>query len=155
MLSKIISGGQTGADRAALDAGLESGFPIGGSCPEGRLAEDGPIDSRYILVEVEGGYSGRTRRNVQDSDGTVVFYQSYLHGGTEQTVAFCIKAQKPYKLIDIDLVNVDVAAGKVVSFVNDHKIKMLNVAGPRESDCPAIYAFVKLVMQIVIEKPKK
>ncbi len=78
MLSKIISGGQTGADRAALDAGLERGFPVGGGCPEGRLAEDGPIDSRYVLVKVEGGYIGRTRRNVQDSDGTVIFYQRYL-----------------------------------------------------------------------------
>lgn len=76
MLTKIISGGQTGADRAALDAGIESDFPIGGSCPSGRMAEDGPINNEYKLIEIEGGYRKRTKKNVADSDGTAIFYSS-------------------------------------------------------------------------------
>jgi hypothetical protein len=152
MLEKIISGGQTGADRAALDAALASEFPTGGSCPVGRMAEDGPIDPSYLLTEIGGGYRARTKKNVEDSDGTVIFYDCYLQGGTEQTVAFCIKAGKPYKLIDIDLVNIDIAANKTLQFVSDHKIKVLNVAGPRLSGCPAIYDFVKNTIKVVISK---
>lgn len=150
MLEKILSGGQTGADRAALDAALEGGFPLGGSCPAGRVAEDGPIPARYPLVEIDGGYSDRTRKNVEDAEGTVVFYGGYLQGGAEQTVAFCIEAGKPYKLIDIDLVGVDVAVQKVLAFVGDYQIKILNVAGPRQSDCPAVYDFVKQTIKSVI-----
>ncbi len=152
MLSKIISGGQTGADRAALDAGMESGFPVGGSCPSGRIAEDGPIDPRYLLDEVEGGYEERTRRNVEDSGATVIFYDRHLHGGTETTFTFCKELGKPYLLVDISLLGIDVAAAHVLSFVSDHKIKVLNVAGPRHSDCPSIYNYVKAVMQAVIAK---
>jgi hypothetical protein len=150
MLSKIISGGQTGADRAALDAGIESGFSIGGSCPLGRMAEDGPIDLRYPLDEIEGGYEARTKKNVENSNGTVIFYDCYLQGGTEKTVAFCIEYEKPYKLIDIDLVSIDVAANKVDTFVSDYKILVLNVAGPRQSNCPSIYRYVKNTVQLVI-----
>jgi hypothetical protein len=152
MLAKIISGGQTGADRAALDAGKESGFPIGGSCPAGRMAEDGPIDFSYPLEEIEGGYEARTRKNVEDADGTVIFFEGYLHGGTEKTVAFCKELAKPCALIDIDLVPVDVAPDKVLSFVADHKIRVLNVAGPRQSHCPSIYPYVKHTMHRLIAK---
>lgn len=152
MLEKIISGGQSGADRAALDAALENGFPIGGSCPAGRMAEDGPIHPRYLLNEIAGGYRARTQRNVEDSEGTVVFYNCYLHGGTEQTVAFCIEAGKPYKLIDIDLVSIDVAATKILSFVSDYQIGILNVAGPRQSGCSAIYYFVKSSIKVVLTR---
>jgi len=150
MLFKIISGGQTGADRAALDAGIESDFPVGGSCPSGRMAEDGPIDVRYPLDELKGGYEERTRKNVEDSDGSVIFYDRYLHGGTEKTLAFCIELEKPCKLIDIDLISTDVAAKKAVSFVSDYKIAVLNVAGPRQSDCPPVYTYVKNTIQQVI-----
>lgn len=152
MLSKIISGGQTGADRAALDAGIESSFHVGGSCPSGRMAEDGPISSRYPLDEVEGGYETRTRKNVENADGTVVFYESYLHGGTEKTVAFCIELEKAYKLIDIGVVDIDVAADLLVSFIADQRIQVLNVAGPRLSNCPSVYAYVKNTIQLVIAK---
>lgn len=150
MLRKIISGGQTGADRAALDAAIENEFPIGGSCPAGRRAEDGPIDTRYMLTEIGGGYQARTKQNVEDSDGTAVFYHCYLQGGTEQTLAFCIREGKPYKLIDIDLVSVNVAAKKVLSFIGDYNIQVLNVAGPRQSSCPAIYDFVRNTVNVVI-----
>lgn len=155
MLSKIISGGQTGADRAALDAGLDRGFPTGGSCPVGRMAEDGPLDSRYKLDEISGGYRARTRKNVEDSDGTVVFYENILEGGTEQTVAFCIKAARPYKLIDIDLVNHAVAATKILSFISASNVKTLNVAGPRHSKCPVIYNYVKNTIHLVLDNLSK
>lgn len=152
MLEKIISGGQTGADRAALDAALEHGFPIGGSCPAGRKAEDGPIDPHYLLKEIAGGYRARTRQNVKDADGTAVFYSGYLGGGTEQTVAFCIRANKPYKLLDIELVSVEHATDAVLSFISDYDVQVLNVAGPRQSGCPAVYDFVKNTLGQMIAK---
>ena len=152
MLSKIISGGQTGADRAALDAGMESGFPVGGSCPSGRIAEDGPIDPRYPLEEVEGGSEERTRKNVEDASATVIFFDRYLHGGSEKTLAFCIELDKPYKLIDIEQHSLDLAANLIVSFLSDYKITVLNVAGPRQSHCPSIYSYVKSTIHLVITR---
>lgn len=150
MLSKVISGGQTGADRAGLDAALESGFPIGGSCPVGRMAEDGPINDTYTLTEIGGGYRQRTKQNVIDSDGTAIFYESYLHGGTEATVLFCIRQGKPYKLIDIELVESSRAAELLSEFVREFNVSVLNVAGPRSSSCPAIYRYVKQAIGRVI-----
>jgi len=152
MLTKIISGGQTGADRAALDAGLTAGFPTGGSCPVGRMAEDGPIDHRYHLLEIGGGYRQRTRKNVADADGTAIFYESYLQVGTEATVAFCIKQAKPYKLIDIALVPPTVGVDLLMDFVQQFNISILNVAGPRASGCPAIYDYVNQVIGQVIHR---
>ncbi|MBU59718.1 MAG: hypothetical protein CL543_12635 [Alcanivorax sp.] len=152
MLSMIISGGQTGADRAALDAALEAAFPMGGSCPVGRMAEDGPIDDVYTLTEIGGGYRQRTKRNVMDSDGTVIFYESYVRGGTEATVLFCIRQKKPYKLIDIDLVEVPRSAELLDEFVREFKVSILNVAGPGLSGCPGIYDYVKQVMGLTLQK---
>ncbi len=116
----------------------------------GRMAEDGPIDVRYPLEEIRGGYEARTKKNVEDSDGTVVFYDSELHGGTERTVAFCMQTGKPHRQIDIQKVAVDKAADQVVSFVADYGIGVLNVAGPRLSHCPSIYNYVKSAMGLVI-----
>lgn len=152
MLTKVISGGQTGADRAALDAGLESAFPIGGSCPVGRIAEDGPISSVYALTEIGGGYRQRTKQNVVDSDGTAIFYESYVRGGTEATVLFCIRQGKPYKLIDIEVVEPDRAAELLINFVVEFKVDVLNVAGPRLSSCSGIYDYVKQVVGHVIRQ---
>lgn len=150
MLNKIISGGQTGTDRAALDAGLDAAFPVGGFCPRERLAEDGPIDGRYPLVEIEGGYRQRTKANVEASHGTVIFYDSTLYGGTEQTLLFCIKARKPYKLIDISMVSGDAAVAAIKTFIDQFKVEVLNVAGPRASNSTAVYGYVKAVMAGVI-----
>jgi hypothetical protein len=108
-----------------------------------------------LLNEIDGGYKERTRQNVEDSDGTAIFYLCYLQGGTEQTLAFCILSGRPYKLIDIELVSVSVAAKKVLSFIGDYDIQTLNVAGPRQSACPAIYDFVRSVTGEVISKSKK
>jgi hypothetical protein len=155
MLSMVISGGQTGADRAALDAGLEAAFPIGGSCPVGRMAEDGPISHTYTLTEIGGGYRQRTKQNVVDSDGTAIFYESYVRGGTEATVMFCIRQGKPYKLIDIEIVEPDRAAELIIDFVREFKVDILNVAGPRSSSCSKIYGYVKQVVSLVIQESTK
>lgn len=152
MLCKIISGGQTGADRAALDASILHSFPCSGSCPLGRIAEDGKIDSIYNLAEIGGGYRARTKKNVEDADGTAVFYSGYVSGGTELTVAFCIKHKKPYKLIDIDLIEHELATESLQKFIIDYDIEILNVAGPRHSQCPEIYNYVKSVITLLLEK---
>ncbi len=149
-LTTIISGGQTGADRAALDAALEASFPCGGYCPKDRLAEDGPIDMKYPLIEIHGGYSQRTRKNVIESDGTVIFYHRRPTGGTEQTLMFCIRTRKPYQLIDIDLTDPETAAQKTIEFISEYSVRTLNVAGPRAGNCPGIYRFVKTVIGRII-----
>lgn len=143
MLKRIISGGQTGADRAALDAALELDFPCGGSCPVGRMAEDGAIDARYPLVEVGGGYRKRTKQNVLDADATVLFYRRYISGGTGTTLALCIKHDKPYKLIDIELIGESQAATLMQGLIDDFEVSVLNIAGPRESQCEGVYNFAK------------
>lgn len=151
MLKKIVSGGQTGADRAALDAALEAGFPMGGYCPAGRKAEDGEIDMKYPLTETGRDYRTRTKKNVEESDGTVIFYSSSIHGGTELTLLFCIKLKKHYKLIDINLAGEKSVAGALLNFIADNNIEILNVAGPRLSSCPAIYPYVKRVISQVLK----
>jgi len=151
MLKKIISGGQTGADRAALDAALEAGFPLGGYCPIDRKAEDGKIDTKYPMTETGKDYRTRTKKNVGESDGTAVFYSSSIHGGTELTLLFCIKLKKPYRLIDINLAGEKSAATALLNFITDNNIETLNVAGPRLSSCPAIYPYVKKVISQILK----
>jgi putative molybdenum carrier protein len=137
-LRKIVSGGQTGVDRGALDAALAAGFCCGGWCPPGRLSEDGVIDMRYPLAEIpKGGYNERTLKNVTDSDATLIIYFSELHGGTEKTVLYCIKQHKPYKLIDATETTAARAAELTAQFVARHEVSVLNVAGPRQSHAPA------------------
>lgn len=149
MLKKIISGGQTGADRAALDAALAIGIPHGGSCPYGRVAEDGVISARYNLTEIGGGYRQRTKTNVLEADGTVVFYDAYMQGGTEATALFCMRFKKPYKLIDIETVSPQTAAMLVSKFVVEYEVATLNIAGPRAGSCVRIYDFVYSVISQV------
>jgi hypothetical protein len=150
-LLKIVSGGQTGADRAALDAAIEHGAPCGGWCPEGRLAEDGRIPDRYPLREVTaGGYRQRTLQNINDSDGTVVFYFGRPRGGTEVTLYFCIKKGKPYQLIDAGEIPPDRAAELIRTFISEFDIAVLNVAGRRASEEPRAYPYVFEVIGPVV-----
>src|SRR5881227_4355964 len=131
---KIISGGQTGVDRAALDVALKNGIDCGGWCPAGRLDEVGRIPDRYPVRELEhGGFTERTLQNVKDSDGTVIIYPGKLSGGTEQTVRFCIELQRPHQLIDASKISAKEAAKLIADFVRETKIDILNVAGPRAS----------------------
>lgn len=139
-LSRIVSGGQTGVDRAALDAAMEASIPVGGWCPAGRLAEDGPIPVRYPLDEDDSSdYASRTERNVADSDATLVLNVGELAGGTALTVEFARRYRRPLLVVQLD-VSGDPAP--VVSWIRDNDIRVLNVAGPRESKRSGVYQTV-------------
>jgi hypothetical protein len=145
---KIISGAQTGADRAALDAAMTLGIEAGGWCPQGRIAEDGVIPDNYPVTELaDGGYSERTLQNVIDSDGTLIIYFDYLSGGTEETLGFCIARAKPYLLIDGEELSMQRASERLERFIKDKLISVLNVAGPRASGEPRVYDYTKGVIQ--------
>ncbi|MGM0516450.1 MAG: putative molybdenum carrier protein [Pseudomonadota bacterium] len=139
MLERIISGGQTGADRGALDAALARGFPCGGWCPPDRRSEDGEIPARYPVEPMaSGGYRRRTIRNLKDADGTAIFYREEITGGTELTLAQCIRHRRPYRLIDLSEVTPERAVVILQRFVERHDLRVLNVAGPRASGAPGI-----------------
>ena len=151
-LAKIISGGQTGVDRGALDAALEAGFPCGGWAPEGRVAEDGPIHERYPLRELAGaGYEERTLRNVLDSDGTALLYSGTLEGGTRQTMLHCVEHGKPFELVDATRAGTREAALKLADFVERNRISVLNVAGPRASKWRGAHAYVYATVKQLLE----
>ena len=139
---KIISGGQTGVDRAALDVALKHGIESGGWCPTGRVDEIGRIPDRYPVEQLEdGGFIERTLQNVKDSDGTVIIYPGKLSGGTEQTLHFCVEQRRPHELIDASNVSTQKAAQLIADFVRENKIDILNVAGPRASEWPEGYDY--------------
>jgi hypothetical protein len=135
---KIISGGQTGVDRAALEAAIVLGIPHGGWCPRGRLAEDGRIPDRYQLRETESSeYPVRTERNVADSDATLILCRGIPSGGTELTVRLAEQHGRPHLVIDLDHPpDVDEAR----RWLKAHQVEILNIAGPRESQNPGIGA---------------
>jgi hypothetical protein len=152
---KIISGGQTGVDRAALDVALKQRIPCGGWCPAGRLDEDGKIPDRYPVKELKkGGNEERTFQNVHDSDGTVVIYFHELEGGTAYTVGCCIETRQPHRLIDAAKYSPEDAATLMVSFVRDHDIDILNVAGPRESEWAGSYAYASRAVDVFVSRLK-
>ena len=137
LLSKLISGGQTGVDRAALDIALAAGLPIGGWCPKGRLAEDGMIPMTYPLQETPSPqYAQRTRWNVRDADASLILTRNEPTGGTALTIHAARRLHKPYRVIDLTT-KPDPHA--VASWVSQAGMIVLNVAGPRESTCPGIY----------------
>jgi hypothetical protein len=144
----IISGGQTGADRAALDFAIEHGFSCGGWCPRQRRAEDGDIPAQYILRETPAShYAQRTEWNVRDSDATVVFsIQARLTGGTRLTFELATRRGKPVLHLSRDELDRASAADMLCAFIEQHEIGTLNVAGPRASQEPEIGAFVRAVL---------
>jgi hypothetical protein len=133
-LRRVLSGGQTGADRAALDVALELGLPCGGWCPAGRLAEDGPIDPRSPLTETPSADPAeRTTWNVRDGDGTLVLARPPLTDGTRLAVEAAEAQTTPLLMVPPD----DLAqVSAVAEWLELRKIRVLNVAGPRESTCP-------------------
>lgn len=135
---RIVSGGQTGVDRAALDAALALGLPIGGWCPAGRWAEDGPVPDRYPLRStVSADPAERTRLNVRDSDGTLVLSLGPPAGGTALTVRHARTLGRPVRIVDPTREGPDATAQWAGGLGWP---LVLNVAGPRESEAPGIYA---------------
>lgn len=140
MLSKIVSGGQTGVDRAALDVAIKLGIPHGGWVPKGRLAEDGTIPESYRMREASTAiYSERTEKNVIDSDGTLIISRGELTGGSETTREMAIQHERPWLHIDLSQTPAFLSAVRIAEWLNAHRIRMLNVAGPRASKDPRIY----------------
>lgn len=130
----IVSGCQTGVDRAALDAALELGIHCGGWVPSDRMAEDGLVSDKYPVKPLQkGSYKQRTRRNVEDSDGTIIIYPEYPTGGTELTLRFCLQFKKPYLLIDASEIKPDRAAVRITAFIDKYEISKVNFAGPKYS----------------------
>ena len=152
-IEKIVSGGQTGVDRAALDVALELGIPCGGWCPKGRKAEDGPIDIRYPLNETRSAdYRIRTERNVRESDGTLIFTWGKPKGGTALTTRFAQKYRKPYLVVDLcEEGNPEV----VKKWGEVSKIRVLNIAGIRESERPGIYHRTVEFLREVFDKTER
>lgn len=149
MIEKLISGGQTGADIAALDVALKYGFPHGGWCPRGRRSLDGPIPSRYQLTETpKESYLQRTEWNVRDSDATVVFtFAPEPTGGSLRTIGFARKHAKPCLHVSRERSGHQDQPSFLRSFVAQHRIRILNVAGSRESKDPGIHAWVLKFME--------
>lgn len=143
----LISGGQAGADRAALDWALERGIRHGGWCPRGRLAEDGPLPARYRLRETpEGDYAQRTVWNVRDSDATVVFsLADELSGGSRFAVQVAEDLGRPWLHLPARLGTVE-AARRLRAFLRQHAVERLNVAGPRASGEPTVGDWVRRVL---------
>ncbi len=149
MITKLVSGGQAGADIAALDVALRHGFPHGGWCPAGRKSLDGPLPARYLLTETPSdNYLQRTEWNVRDTDGTVVFTLAReATGGSLKTVGFAKKHRKPCIHISRDAGSLFDSAQQLQEFVKEHGIKTLNVAGSRESKEPGIHQWVMQVLE--------
>lgn len=154
MKIKIISGGQTGADRAALDAAIELGMDYGGSIPKGRLAEDGMLDLRYDkMTELKSyNYDARTKKNVIDSDATLIFTMGAIGDGTTYTMEVAQKYNRPFLHIDL-LDETDREAVKIVKkWIKKIRPNILNVAGSRESTSRGIYEKVfKILKEVLME----
>lgn len=144
-ITKIISGGQTGADRAGLDAAILHNFPQGGWCPKGRKAEDGPIGGQYQLTETpSANYLQRTEWNVRDTDGTIVFtFAAKITGGSMRTVEFARKHMKPCLHVSRGHYQPETL---IQEFIKEHGIQLLNIAGSRESKEPGINEWAKDIL---------
>ena len=141
MIEKVVSGGQTGVDRAALDVALSADIECGGWCPQGRRAEDGPIPEKYPLTETDSGaYIARTRMNVEESDGTLIVTRGRPTGGTRRTAEHARFIGKPVLVVDLKASSNDddTRLAEVRAWIAENGIRVLNIAGPRESTRPGI-----------------
>ncbi|MBI1195115.1 MAG: hypothetical protein GC138_04650 [Gammaproteobacteria bacterium] len=138
MLKKIISGGQTGVDRAALDVALVLDLDRGGWCPAGRAADDGPIDTKYPLIETsEMDHTVRTGYNVRESDASILIYCGLLQGGTAYAVEMAKHQGKPVKAVDLE--NPPPPA-EISDWIAENGVATLHIGGQREASAPGIYA---------------
>ncbi|MCD4674427.1 MAG: putative molybdenum carrier protein [Desulfobacula sp.] len=151
MLKIIISGGQTGADRAALDVAIKFNIEHGGWIPKGRRTEKGPLPMKYQLNEMDtSDYRKRTRQNIIDSHGTVIISRGKLTGGSKLTRSFAKDAGRPNCYLD--LLKTDEFESSIIlkSFIMENEIQILNVAGPRSSHHPGIYMDVKTILETML-----
>ena len=149
---RIISGGQTGVDRAALDVALSLGLPCGGFCPSGRRAEDGPIPAIYPLRELSSSrYEDRTERNVLAADATLVLTVGAPHGGTALTLQIARRRDRPSLIVRLEDSHgsLDHTRGWLAS----RPVATLNVAGPRESSTPGVYALASRYLRALFAGP--
>jgi hypothetical protein len=152
MLEKIISGGQTGADRAALDVALKLGIPHGGWVPKGRIAQDGLLAPKYRVQQMPTtSYPARTEQNVADSDGTVIFFRGKLTGGSDYTREMALKHRKQMLGIDLSRTNHKDGASLIASWIKLYRVKVLNVAGSSASKDPGMYAEVAIILENVLQ----
>lgn len=150
---KVISGGQSGVDRAALDAAIEAGLEYGGWCPKGRVAEDGIIPSQYKLIETPSScYEQRTEWNIRDADATLVVLFGEASGGTAYTIDVAKRMGKPLFIISADDNH---AVEKVVSWIRVNCLKVLNVAGPRASFSPQVYLVARKLLSRIFDQISK
>jgi len=148
MTLKIISGGQTGVDRAALDVAMELGIECGGWCPAGRQAEDGPIAERYPLRETPSADPAqRTEWNVRDSDATLILTSGAGSPGTELALSTARRLRRPVYSFHAGSPE-DV--GMFRRWLQVYRVSTLNVAGPRESESPGIYATARRILTALL-----
>jgi hypothetical protein len=151
MFDKVVSGGQTGVDRAALDVALELGVPCGGWCPRGRRAEDGPIAPHYPLQETpRAEYRQRTAGNVRVADGTLVLTRGQPRGGTALTIRLACRLGKPCLIVDFEQ---PLNPLTVSAWAQSARVRVLNVAGPRESEQPGIHAQAAQFLREILSQP--
>jgi hypothetical protein len=157
VLKRIVSGAQTGADRAALDVALELNFPCGGWVPRGRIDEYGRIPEQYPnLTETESAdFSERTAANVRDSTGTLIVSRGSLSGGSLFTQQAAIELGKPCLHLDVGTMTEDQSAKHLNQWLRSERIEVLNVAGPRESKDPHIYPRVVALLRGVLKAQER
>ncbi len=149
---RIISGGQTGADRAALDFSIKSNIPYGGWVPRGRKTEDGRLPGKYKLQEMPtSDYSKRTEKNIIDADGTLIVSHGRLTGGSALTQFLSEKQNKPFIHVDLNGMSIDEACAAIRVWLKNNQIETLNVAGPRARKDPAIYEATRKLLESLFE----
>lgn len=155
VICQVVSGGQTGVDRAALDWAIEHGIPHSGWCPKGRVAEDGTIPAKYQLKEsFSSAYPPRTEANVLDSDATAIFVVEPLNKerGCLLTASLCLKHKKPYVVINLKTCDEAAAISALRTLVSENGVKTLNVAGARGSRRPDLGKFRRIMSGAILEK---
>ncbi len=150
---KIISGGQTGVDRGALDAALDLGVEVGGWCPHGRRAEDGKIPEKYaFLVETpQPAYLQRTEWNARDADATLILHAGEMGPGTKATIRLCTRRHKAHLVVDMRDKRL---VRETVDFLAANMVNVLNVAGPRESGNEGIGELARGFVTAIIQETR-
>jgi hypothetical protein len=155
IIEKIVSGGQTGADQAALDVAIKLGIPHGGWVPKGRRTEAGALPRRYQMREMPtDGYAERTEQNVIDSDGTVIFSYGALDGGSALTEIRAREHGRPHLHLDMERLSIAEAADALKEWIERRGIRVLNIAGSRASKDPDIYRVTAAVLESLLGKDR-